>query len=124
MNFGENIGIEQVFAEKGSVKLKLPITDKVRQPFGFLHGGVSVALAEQAASIGAIQLVAEDEIAFGLEINANHIKSIREGTIYAIAEILHAGQTTQVWQVKIESENSDLIAICRVTMAVKKKRAK
>ncbi|EUJ62858.1 1,4-dihydroxy-2-naphthoyl-CoA hydrolase MenI [Listeria fleischmannii] len=124
MDFGENIGIEQVFAEKGSVKLKLPLTDKVKQPFGFLHGGVSVALAEQAASVGAIQLVAEDEIAFGLEINANHIKSIREGTIYALAEILHAGQTTQVWQVKIESENSDLIAICRVTMAVKKKRAK
>ncbi|MBC1419967.1 1,4-dihydroxy-2-naphthoyl-CoA hydrolase MenI [Listeria fleischmannii] len=124
MDFGENIGIEQVFAEKGSVKLKLPLTDKVKQPFGFLHGGVSVALAEQAASVGAIQLVAEDEIAFGLEINANHIKSISEGTIYALAEILHAGQTTQVWQVKIESENSDLIAICRVTMAVKKKRAK
>ncbi|EIA20331.1 1,4-dihydroxy-2-naphthoyl-CoA hydrolase MenI [Listeria fleischmannii] len=124
MDFGENIGIEQVFAEKGSVKLKLPLTDKVKQPFGFLHGGVSVALAEQAASVGAIQLVAEDEIAFGLEINANHIKSIREGTIYALAEILHVGQTTQVWQVKIESENSDLIAICRVTMAVKKKRAK
>lgn len=124
MDFGENIGIEQVFAEKGSVKLKLPLTDKVKQPFGFLHGGVSVALAEQAASVGAIQLVAEDEIAFGLEINANHIKSIREGTIYALAEILHAGQTTQVWQVKIESENSDLIAICRVTMAIKKKRAK
>lgn len=124
MDFGENIGIEQVFAEKGSVKLKLPLTDKVKQPFGFLHGGVSVALAEQAASVGAIQLVAEDEIAFGLEINANHIKSIREGTIYALAEILHAGQATQVWQVKIESENSDLIAICRVTMAIKKKRAK
>ncbi|WP_088809818.1 MULTISPECIES: 1,4-dihydroxy-2-naphthoyl-CoA hydrolase MenI [Listeria] len=121
MDFGENIGIEVVSAEKGYVKLKLPVTDKVKQPFGFLHGGVSVALAEHAASIGASLSVAEDEIAFGLDINASHLRSVQSGDIYAIAEPIHIGRTTQVWQVQIESEDQ-IICVSRVTIAVKKKR--
>ncbi|MCY1029099.1 PaaI family thioesterase, partial [Mammaliicoccus sciuri] len=88
----------------------------------FLHGGATIALAETAASMGAHYASNEDEIPLGLEINANHIKSTRSGTVRAIGQALHIGSTTQVWDVKVTNEKDELISVIRATIAIKKKR--
>lgn len=122
MAFHETIGIITEHLEKGKAILKLPVTEAVMQPFGYLHGGVSVALAEHAASMGASKMIAEDEIVFGLEINANHLASKQSGELTATALPIHIGKTTHVWEVKITDETNRLICISRCTIAVKKKR--
>ncbi|EFR86841.1 1,4-dihydroxy-2-naphthoyl-CoA thioesterase MenI [Listeria swaminathanii] len=122
MGFQETIGIEIISVEKGKAVIQLEITEKVHQPFGYLHGGVSVALAEHAASIGAANSIEADEIVFGLEINANHLASKQAGLVTATAEAVHLGKSTQVWEINITDENDRLICISRCTIAVKKKR--
>jgi len=108
--------------QPGELCISMPITDKVRQPFGFLHGGATVALCETAASLGAADLIDMNQsIAFGLEINANHISSVKEGRVYARAIVLHQGKTTQVWEVRVTAEER-LVSIARCTIAVKDKR--
>ena len=100
----------------------MPVTDNVKQPFGYLHGGATIALAETAASMGANASSKEDEIPLGLEINANHIKSVQSGTVTAIGTALHIGKTTQVWDVKVTDEDNQLISVIRATIAIKKIR--
>jgi len=117
----ENLGIEITLLEKGRVEATMPVDGRTRQPFGILHGGASVALAETVASIGAYELVdQETESVAGLEINANHIRGKREGIVTAIATVLHKGKTTQVWDIKITGEDGKLICVSRCTMAVLK----
>lgn len=101
------------------VRGKLKITDKVRQPLGLLHGGASVALAESLGSIGA-NLVIDPEKYYcvGLDINANHVRAVREGFVFGEARPLHIGKTTQVWEIKISDEAGKLVCISRLTMAV------
>jgi 1,4-dihydroxy-2-naphthoyl-CoA hydrolase len=96
----------------------MPITPAHHQPFGYLHGGVSVALAETVASFGGMLNVPAGKIVFGLEINANHIRARRSGTLTATATPLHIGQTTQVWDVKIVDEAEKLVCVSRCTLAV------
>ena len=80
----------------------MPVDDRTRQPFGFLHGGASVALAETVASVGAFEMIdKETEAAVGLEINANHVKGKRDGVVTAVGEVIHKGRTTMIWEVKI-----------------------
>lgn len=122
MGLQETIGIQIISVEKGKAVVQLEVTEKVHQPFGYLHGGVSVVLAEHAASIGAAKSIEPGEIVFGLEINANHLASKKEGVIIATAEAVHLGKSTQVWEVKIRDEADKLICISRCTIAVKKKR--
>ncbi|EBF5372453.1 PaaI family thioesterase [Listeria monocytogenes] len=122
MGLQETIGIEIVSVEKGKAVVQLEVTEKVHQPFGYLHGGVSVVLAEHAASIGAAKSIEPDEIVFGLEINANHLASKQAGLVTAIAEAIHIGKSTQVWEIKITDETEKLLCISRCTIAVKKKR--
>ncbi|EUJ32413.1 hypothetical protein MFLO_06787 [Listeria floridensis FSL S10-1187] len=124
MDFAENIGIETISVSTQEVELKLVVTDKVKQPFGFLHGGVSVALAEHAASIGAKAAVPSDHVVFGLEINANHIKSVSEGVVTAKATPIHQGRSTQVWQIIITNESGETICVSRCTLAVRPSRTK
>ncbi|TDL95479.1 PaaI family thioesterase [Macrococcus brunensis] len=108
--------------QPGELCISMPVTDKVRQPFGFLHGGATVALCETAASLGAADLIdLNQSLAFGLEINANHISSVREGRVYAKAIVLHHGKSTQVWEVRVTAEER-LVSIARCTIAVKDKR--
>jgi uncharacterized domain 1 len=115
----ENLGIELEAIEDGYVRAKMPVDHRTRQPFGYLHGGASVALAETVASVGAFHLVdPEKETCFGLEINANHIRPKRDGFVIAEGRILHKGQTTQVWDIRITDENQKLICISRCTIAV------
>lgn len=118
----EALGIEflEITAEK--VVATMPVNENTKQPFGILHGGASVALAETVASIGAYNLIdQEKEISVGLEINANHIRSKKGGVVTAIGTILHRGRTTMVWEVKIVDEEEKLICVSRCTIAILKK---
>jgi 1,4-dihydroxy-2-naphthoyl-CoA hydrolase len=119
----EALQIELKTVDKGKVVATMPVNERTRQPFGYLHGGASVALAETVASVGAYTLIdQENEICFGLEINANHIKSKRDGFVTAIAEVVHQGRTTMVWNIRIIDEQEQLICISRCTIAVVPKK--
>ncbi len=115
----ETLEIDIVEISENRVVATMPVNEKTRQPMGYLHGGASVALAETVASIGGYNLVDHKrEYVVGLEINANHIRSKRDGTITAVGTPLHRGRTTQVWEVKIIDENGKLISVSRCTLAV------
>ena len=106
--------------EDGLVVTSMPVTDKVKQPFGYLHGGASIALGETACSLGSANLIDTTKfIPLGLEMNANHIHSVKEGKVIAIATIIHQGKSTQVWNIEIKDDNNQLISIMRGTMAIK-----
>ncbi|MCP3740628.1 PaaI family thioesterase [Rossellomorea sp. BNER] len=119
----KTLGMEFVELGKGKVIATMPVNENTKQPFGFLHGGASVALAETVASVGAVNLIDLDkEICFGLEINANHIKAKRDGIVTATGTVIHQGKSTMVWDIKITDEEKQLICISRCTMAVVPKR--
>ncbi|WP_163098836.1 hotdog fold thioesterase [Peribacillus alkalitolerans] len=113
------LGMEIVELSEGKVIATMPVDERTRQPFGLLHGGASVALAETVASIGAYHLVdQETQAVVGLEINANHIKGKRDGVVTAIGTVAHKGKSTMVWDIRIVDEQDQLICISRCTMAV------
>ncbi|MFZ5623132.1 MAG: PaaI family thioesterase [Gemmatimonadota bacterium] len=113
------LGIRFIAVELDRVVAELTITPALHQPFGLLHGGASVAVAETVASIGAwINIDQDDRVAVGLEINANHIRPRRDGTLTATGRPLHRGRTTQVWEVEITDERGRLVCISRCTVAV------
>jgi 1,4-dihydroxy-2-naphthoyl-CoA hydrolase len=118
----EALGMEWTELGDDYVKIKMPVDERTKQPYGLLHGGASCALAETAGS-AASQLVldANKFICVGIEINANHIQSARQGYVTAVAKPLHLGAMTHVWDVKIYDENNKLICISRLTLAVLKK---
>ncbi|SFA91729.1 uncharacterized domain 1-containing protein [Lentibacillus halodurans] len=127
MNFNntlmEALGIETVSLDTDQVVMTMPVDRRTHQPAGFLHGGANVALAESAASIGAFLNVDPEKFnIFGIEINANHIKSKREGTVTAKAEPVHKGKTTMVWEISITDEHDNLICISRCTIGIVPKR--
>lgn len=113
------LGIE--FTEVGDdfIAGKMPVDHRTRQPFGILHGGAHVVLAETLGSVAA-NLVLEPNSghAVGLDINSNHIKSVREGYVDGVARPIHIGGTTQVWEIKISDEKQQLLNISRLTMFV------
>lgn len=118
-----SLGIEVTELQKGKVVATMPVDDRTRQPFGLLHGGASVALAETVASVGAFELVdKENEVVVGLEINANHIRAKRDGVVTALGTVLHQGKTTMVWDIKITDEDDNLVCISRCTIAVIKRK--
>ena len=115
----EHLGIELTEYGEGYLCGKMPVDHRTHQPMGLLHGGASVALAETLASIGAaLSVDLSKKACVGLEINANHIRSVREGWVYGKATALHAGRSTQVWEVKITSEAGELVCLSRMTVAV------
>ena len=119
----EHLGIEITEAGEGYLCGKMPVDHRTHQPMGLLHGGASVALAETLGSIGAQLQVDQSKYAcVGLEINANHIKSVRSGFVYGKATAQHLGRTTQVWEIRITNETGDLVCISRITMAVIEKK--
>jgi 1,4-dihydroxy-2-naphthoyl-CoA hydrolase len=119
----EALGIELKELKEERVVATMPVHGSTHQPFGFLHGGASVALAETVASLGTYNMVDQDnEVCFGLEINANHLRSKREGTVTAIGTPLHKGKTTMVWDIKIQDEDGQLLCVSRCTVAIKPKR--
>ncbi|CAM5327583.1 hotdog fold thioesterase [Rhodanobacter lindaniclasticus] len=97
----------------------MPVDARTHQPYGLLHGGASVALAETLGSTAAmLTLDPQQELAVGLDINANHVRGVRSGTVTGTAKALHIGRTTQVWEIRIENEEGALVCISRITMAV------
>jgi uncharacterized protein (TIGR00369 family) len=112
------LDIELVDTGPERVTATMPVTDKHHQPFGVLHGGVSVVLAESAASVGAYLAAPEGHAAVGMEVNANHVRSVRQGRLVAVATPLHTGRTTHVWDVKIHHEGETLICVSRCTLAI------
>ncbi|MDF4038963.1 PaaI family thioesterase [Staphylococcus aureus] len=106
--------------EDGLVVISMPVTDKVKQPFGYLHGGASIALGETASSLGSANLIDTTKfIPLGLEMNANHIHSAKDGRVTATAEIIHQGKSTHVWDIKIKNDKEQLITVMRGTVAIK-----
>ncbi|MET3683623.1 uncharacterized protein (TIGR00369 family) [Alkalibacillus flavidus] len=121
----ETLQIDIQESAKERVILSMPVNETVHQPMGFLHGGASVALAESAASLGAYLNVDPNHYnVFGLEINANHIKSMREGTVTAVATPIHIGRMTMVWDIQITDEQDRLICTSRCTIGVVERKDK
>jgi 1,4-dihydroxy-2-naphthoyl-CoA hydrolase len=118
-NMVAHLGIE--FTEVGIDYLcaKMPVDHRTKQPLGLLHGGASVALAETLGSVAAHHCVDnKKQYCVGLEINANHIRAMREGNVYGIAKPIHVGKKTQVWEIRITNEENKMVCISRITLAV------
>jgi 1,4-dihydroxy-2-naphthoyl-CoA hydrolase len=119
----EHLGMRVTEIGEDFVRGTMPVDARTKQPFGLLHGGASVALAESLGSLaGNLVLDAEKEIAVGLDINANHVRAATSGVVTGTARVLHLGRSTQVWEIRIEDEHSQLICISRLTMAVVPRR--
>ncbi|SIQ24726.1 hotdog fold thioesterase [Solilutibacter tolerans] len=104
------------------VRGTMPVDARTHQPYGLLHGGASVALAETLGSTAAGLCVEEGQGVVGIEINANHLRGVREGIVTGTARPLHVGRSTQVWEIRIEDEAGQLVCISRLTLAVIRKR--
>lgn len=115
----EVLGMELLEVKPGRVVISMPVDHRTHQPYGLLHGGASVALAETAASLGGWVLVAkEGKVVVGQEINANHLRSVRSGKVKAVGEVVYQGKASQVWEVKIYDEQNRMVCISRCTLAV------
>jgi 1,4-dihydroxy-2-naphthoyl-CoA hydrolase len=112
------LGIEFLEAGDDWLKGRMPVDGRTHQPFGLLHGGASVALAETLASWAGTCAVAADKICVGMEINANHVRPARDGWVYGTATPEALGRTTQVWSIRISDEQDRLVCISRMTLAV------
>ena len=105
------------------VRGTLPVDERTRQPYGILHGGASVALAETLGSTAAMLCCEDGFAAVGLDINANHVRAVREGIVTGTARPIHVGRSTQVWEIRIENAAGELTCIARLTVAVVPRRA-
>jgi 1,4-dihydroxy-2-naphthoyl-CoA hydrolase len=113
------IGIEFLEIGDDYIKARMPVDRRTRQPAGLLHGGASVTLAETLGSVGAwLCIDPAKQTCVGLEINANHVRAVRDGWVYGTARPLHIGRTTQLWEIKITNEEDKLVCVSRITMAV------
>jgi len=111
------LGIEFTELGPGYLRATMPVDARTHQPYGLLHGGASVALAETLGS-SAGALMAADNAVVGLEINANHMRAVRSGLVTGTARPLHIGRSTQVWEIRIEDEAAKPVCISRITLAV------
>lgn len=101
------------------IEMTMPVEPRVHQPMGLLHGGASVALAETLGSVGGwLTLDPDENVAVGLEINANHVRGIRSGVVTGRATPLHIGRTTQVWEIRIRDERARLVCVSRITLSI------
>ena len=117
-----HLGIEFLDIGDDYLTARMPVDHRTHQPMGLLHGGASVALAETLGSTGAFLCVdAAQYNVVGLEINANHVRAVREGFVTGIARPLHRGKTTQLWEIRISDEADMLVCISRITIAVLEK---
>lgn len=119
----ENLGIRFTRIGEDFIEATMPVDRRTHQPMGLLHGGASVALAETLGSVAATLCVDDSkQFCVGLEINANHLKGIREGEVTGVARPIHIGKKTQVWEIRISNSESELICISRITIAVLDKK--
>lgn len=115
----EFLGIEWVEIGDNFLKAKMPVDHRTKQIYGLLHGGASCVLAETLGSVGSAMVIDLSKyFCVGLEINANHIRSAKEGFVTGIATPLHLGSSTQVWDIKIYDDRDKLICVSRLTVAI------
>lgn len=115
----EALGILIIEAGDDWLRGTMPVDARTKQPYGLLHGGASVALAETLGSMaGGLCVDSATEAVVGLEINANHLRAVREGTVTGTARALHVGRSTHVWEIRIENEAGKPVCISRITLAV------
>lgn len=113
------LGIKVTALGEDQVIATMPVNEVTRQPFGLLHGGASVALAETVASVGTYYFIdSEQEYAVSMEINANHVRKKQTGFVNAVGRPIHKGKTIMVWDIKISDEAGKLICVSRCTMGV------
>src|SRR5690554_6590435 len=115
----ETLEIEFIDAGEDFLTAKMPVNPKVHQPMWLIHGGASVALAESVGSAASLLFIdmSKSEVR-GIEISANHLKSKKEGTVFATARIIHRGETIHLWEIKITDEENKLISLCKLTNIV------
>lgn len=113
------LGIEWSELGEDSLSARMPVDDRTRQPYGLLHGGASCVLAETIGSVASAMVVDHEKFAcVGLEINANHVRSARDGFVFGTARPLHLGANTHVWDIRITDEANRLVCVSRLTVAV------
>jgi uncharacterized protein (TIGR00369 family) len=115
----EHLDIKLVELGDDYIRGSMPVDRRTHQPMGLLHGGASVVLAESLGSLGANLCVEQGKYCVGLDINANHLRSVRSGLVTGTARPIHIGRSTQVWQIEIADEEGRVVCISRLTMAVK-----
>ncbi len=115
-NLMETLQIEFIDAGDDYIIAKMPVNKRVHQPDGVLHGGATAALAETVGSFAAhIFLDTDTYFVRGIDLSAQHIKSVKEGFVYAKAKCIHSGRTTQVFDIKVTNDNNDLVSLCKLT---------
>ena len=120
---GEHLGMQ--FSEIGEnfLKATMPVDERTRQPYGLLHGGASVALAETVGSVASALVIDHSKwLCVGLEINANHIRGVKDGIVTGTCTPIHLGASTHVWDIKIHDEQNKLVSISRLTVAILKRK--
>lgn len=119
----DHIGIKFTAIGDDFLEASMPVDHRTKQPMGLLHGGANVVLAETLGSVASsLTIDLKKQSCVGLEINANHLKSVKEGKVIGIAKPIHLGRTTQVWEIKIHNEAGALCCISRITMAILDKK--
>jgi 1,4-dihydroxy-2-naphthoyl-CoA hydrolase len=120
---GTHLGMEYVELGNDYLKMSMPVDNRTKQPYGLLHGGASCVLAETVGSVAsALVIDTSKQICVGLEINANHLRGVRNGIVIATATRLHLGSSTHVWDIKIHDENEKLVCVSRLTVAILSKK--
>ena len=114
----DHLGVEFLEVGDDFIRARVPVNARTRQPYGLLHGGVSVVLAETLGSCGAAYASPEGHRAVGLDINANHVRGATQGWVTGITRPVHIGRTTQVWQIDLHNDAGELTCVSRITMAV------
>jgi uncharacterized protein (TIGR00369 family) len=117
-----HLGVEFIEVGEDFIRARVPVNEKTRQPYGLLHGGVSVVLAETLGSCGAYYASPEGSRAVGLDINANHIRGVTSGWVTGTAKPVHIGRTTHVWQIELRNGADEITCVSRLTVAIQPPR--
>lgn len=116
---GTHLGIEFTQVTEDSLEARMPVNERTRQPYGIIHGGASVVLAETVGSVASYHVIGQgDLIPVGLEVNANHLRPVSEGFVTAICRPVHLGRTTHVWDIRLHDDQGRATCISRLTVAI------
>ena len=123
INMLDHLGITFTDSEPGKISASMPVDSRTTQPFGVLHGGASVTLAESLGSAGSmLEIDTDKQYCVGLEINANHVRATTKGQVHGTAEAVHLGRSTHIWETRIVDDQDRLVSIGRITMAILDKK--
>ena len=118
-HMGTFLGIEFIRIGDDELVARMPVNERTRQPYGIIHGGASVVLAETVGSVASHYAIDSDVfIAFGMEVNANHVRPARDGYVTAVCKPLHLGRSTHVWDIRITDDSGKLTCVSRLTVAI------